>query len=195
VSIVTTSEGFYILRISVAGLLCLSWIASAVTGGLIALRWNHSTEISTSALRVKNIEIIDDKGTSRIALGMERDQPSIRIFSSDRTPLLRFGADRVVLPDSGVPEFLIPTIELNDGHGKPAIQMVGSGDQRGLIAFSSQQSEGKVMLGHFGISDDGTDTGMWGLQINSRLHGKHTDRALGVMTFNGNDTDLVWPRR
>jgi len=123
---------------------------------------------------------------------MEHDQPSIRLLSSTDVPLIRFSVDQMTTSDQ-TSKITVPTFELNDSQGANAIQMYGNPHQRGLLAFSSPLFEGKVMLGHFGITDDGTDTGLWGLQVSSRLGGMHTDRLLGVMTSNGNDTNLVWP--
>jgi hypothetical protein len=183
------------LRISLIALLCLSWIASGIIGAAAVTYWNRSAEKSLSVLRAKEIDIVDGNGASRIALGMEHDQPFIRLSSPDHTPLLRLAVDRVYPSGNTSSAILIPTMELNDGTGQPTIEIVANKDQRGLIAFSSPKFDGKVMLGHFGITDDGTDTGIWGLQVSSRLHGLHTDRALGVMTSNGNDTELVWPAR
>lgn len=181
------------LHTSSIGLLCLSWLASGVVGGIIALHLNHSTTPLYDTVKAKHLAIVDGSGTERIALDVAHNQPSIRILSVDQTTLLRLAVDRVAPSDPKSPYLQIQVVDLNDDTGKPAIQMFGGHDQRGLIGFSSPQFEGKLMLGHFGISDDGTDTGMWGIEVSSRLHGLHTDRMMGVMTFNGNDTLLVWP--
>jgi hypothetical protein len=178
-------------RILLVAALALSWIASGMIGGLLVLRFSSLRNTSTSTLRVRDLEIVDDQGKTRISLGMEHDQPSIRLLSSTDVPLIRFAVDETTSNQS--PKITVPTFELNDSQGANAIQMYGNPGQRGLLAFSSPRFEGKVMLGHFGITDDGTDTGLWGLQVSSRLGGMHTDRLLGVMTSNGNDTNLVWP--
>lgn len=181
------------LRASTIGFLCLSWLASGVIGGVIALSLGHSTPAIDGTLKARRLAIVDSSGIERIALDVIHNQPSIRILSAGQATLLRLGVDSVVSSDSALPSNQIPVMDVNDDNGKPAIHLSGNHDQRGLIAFSSPQTEGKIMLGHFGISDDGTDTGMWGIQVMSRLQGLHGGRRMGVMTFNGSDTGLVWP--
>ena len=49
------------------------------------------------------------------------------------------------------------------------------------------------MLGRFGTTDDGTDIGLWGLQVKGNLDNFYTGQMLGVQTHGDKDTGFLWP--
>jgi hypothetical protein len=159
-------------------------IASGSIGALIGLHSPHST-----TLQLRQLEIIDAKGTPRIVLGIQDGQPILHLDTADRVPLIQLATHEHTLPPAK-DTFVEPTLNLKDQDGRPTISLFGSTDHRGLLAFSSTTREGKLLLGNFGITDDGTDNTLWGMRVSGP---NGTGRQLGVLALDGKDIGLQWP--
>jgi len=169
----------------VGSALVLSWAASASLGALIGVRHASNVE-NADSIKVNRLEVVDSNRRSRIVLNVNKHGPSILLLPSSgdvNRPLMQLSIE-------DQPSASMPIIKLNDTNGNRAVRLDVSGPNRGLLSFSTSNREGELMVGRFGTTDDGSDTGAWGLDLNGK---NGMGRWLGIKTVNGEDRELVWP--
>lgn len=178
-------------RLPPLAVLTLSWLLAALAGGLIEHHL-HASSDRGQELTLRHLQIVGDDGQPRIVLGVQKNEPVSTALSSAQQTIFRLNVETG--PDLIHNTTLsVPQLRLNDSHGDDAIQMFAYPGQRGLLAFSSTSlPEGRLLLGRFGLTDDGSDTAVWGLQVSSSIGG-HTGRLIGVQSIDDRDTHFIWP--
>ena len=159
---------------------------------MAALHFSRSPAHAADVV-VRSLNVVDADGHSRITLSVRQNEPELLLTSSQSQPVFRLHIARSRSVDQKQ-VLRTPKLELNDSDGDATVQLIASLNQRGLLSFSSpDRQEGKIMLGHFGTADDGTDIGLWGLQVTGTLDNFYTARMLGVQTHGDKDAGFLWP--
>jgi hypothetical protein len=137
-----------------------------------------------SSLQVAKLELTDTRRRVRAVLSAEHGAVSLRMLSTDESPILELG-----IKDESEPraQFVI-----YGRGGKPSITLATRERDRGTLAFSSENTPSQVSVGYsrVGDVDDGHDLGAWGVHISGP---EHTSRGLFVFSKDGKLTGFTSP--
>lgn len=119
-------------------------VATAATLGVQKLV--KPVDTSREILTVRGVQIIDSHGVVRARLGVKS------------------------MGDIEVPDLQL----VSSNRRSPGIEMSLDREESGMMAFSSERIDGKLLLGHFHVGDDGPcseeECGVWGLRILNHQH-------------------------
>jgi len=183
-------------------------IGSALVGGLVSI-WMYGARHESSAsniLRIRKLELVDDRGTLRAVIGLENnDDVALTMFSSDSKPMISLGVlaqtneRKELVEDSGSRGVFYPApfLRMNNLRGRETVGLSTGIDGNGILLFNGQEKTGKVMLGFFGTDDapDGIHkNGMWGLEVNGRgADGLARYTGIGMENHDGIDGAYLIP--
>jgi hypothetical protein len=183
-------------------------ISSALVGGLVSISLYGARHASSpsNVLRIRRLELVDDRGTIRAALSVENnDDVALTMFSSDSKPMISLGVlaqteeRKELVKESGSPGVYYPApfLHMNSLTGRETVGLSTGMDGNGVLSFSTQEKTGKVRLGFFGTDDahDGIHkNGMWGLLVNGRgADGLPRYSGIGMENHDGIDGAYVIP--
>jgi hypothetical protein len=135
-------------------------------------------------LQIQRLELTDAQQRVRAVLSTDDGSVSLRMFSTQRTPMMELGV-------KDGPEARGHLVIYDKG-GRPSITLTTREKDRGILAFSSENTPNQVSMGYSPVGDfeDGHDRGAWGLHIAGP---DHTDQGLFVFSTDGKLTGFTVP--
>jgi hypothetical protein len=164
------------------------WIAASFTACLASgfvgacLAFYFLADRAPGALRVTRLDLVDTNRRVRAVLSSEDGSVSLRMLSGRAKPVLELGVRNESRPQ----------LVMYSETGTPNITLTTQEKDRGILAFSSENTPSQVTVGYSPVGDfeDGHDRGAWGLQIGGP---EHTHRDLLVFGKDGKLTGFTLP--
>jgi hypothetical protein len=166
------------------------WIAASLAACLLSglagacLSTWFLANRAPSSLRVTRLELIDTKRSVRAVLSSEHGAVSLRMLSTQEKPILELGIKDELESRA---EFV-----MYGNSGKRSVTLATRERDRGILAFSSENTSSQVTVGYspVGDVDDGHDLGAWGVQIAGP---QRTSRGLLAFSKDGKLTGFTLP--